>query len=126
MSKTKNWMDAVLPQKVSRARAFGGKHSGRMCPYCGLSMQRPTRDHVLPKSLGNSFDGGRNKLVCCFDCNQSKANLTLPQWLIKLARNPTPINLQRIECIKVVVRSRRRAGLAFDTLPIDSSVSSDV
>lgn len=58
-----------------------------LCSYCGRPFRtrhcnppgggagRPTKDHVIPKTLG-----GRHWVWACFSCNQDKAALTPWEW----------------------------------------------
>lgn len=55
-------------------------HYGGMCAYCGIRPSN-TFDHVIP--LG--WPGGTNEMVnlepACKQCNSSKCNQTLLEWM---------------------------------------------
>ncbi len=65
-----------------------------ICSYC----QRPftdknwrTLDHIIPSSKTKFHKNTRNRdivcnnlIICCNECNQNKANLSLIEWLLKL------------------------------------------
>jgi hypothetical protein len=44
---------------------------------------RPTRDHVIPQSLG-----GKIKVWCCYVCNAVKRNMTPDQWAFYRDEHP--------------------------------------
>ena len=46
----------------------------------------PTRDHVIPRSLG----GGGGVLMVCRKCNGDKAALTIEEWLAVLRSRRDP------------------------------------
>ena len=48
------------------------------CTYCG-SWRQMTRDHVVPKSQGGTYI-----VPVCHQCNCSKANMSLQEWLLTL------------------------------------------
>lgn len=58
-----------------------------ICPYCLRTLEQrftqgrpvstfPTRDHVVPKSLG-----GRITIICCVRCNNQKGDMMPDEWL---------------------------------------------
>lgn len=53
---------------------------GEKCAYCGeeTPFEDVTRDHFDPKSLGNNLV--ENKVFCCWECNQAKANLDIYEF----------------------------------------------
>lgn len=54
------------------------KRDKSRCTYCG---QRATHvDHVVPVSRGGSYDDS-NLVACCADCNISKGDLLLSEWV---------------------------------------------
>ena len=52
---------------------------GHICAYCGVEVDVPHLDHILPRSRG-----GKNTLenltVACVPCNQSKSWKTPEEW----------------------------------------------
>ena len=52
---------------------------------CGISA---TKDHVKPKSKGGR--GGTNIVAACFDCNQAKADMELPEFWMARNRQALP------------------------------------
>lgn len=58
---------------------------GTACPYCDQIMRievpngprEPSHDHVIPKSVMP----GMGTIIVCRECNMSKGNRTLDQWL---------------------------------------------
>jgi 5-methylcytosine-specific restriction endonuclease McrA len=56
-----------------------------VCAYCRRIADKLTRDHILPKSAGFSLEGGNVAMVCA-DCNVSKANKPLAQWVAEEER----------------------------------------
>jgi HNH endonuclease len=79
---------------------------GMPCAYCGIKMKNSgkygvTRDHVEPRSNGNTFALG-NKLFVCYKCNQSKKAFTLEQWHRRLHEGCDP----RAKLVEEVIRER--------------------
>lgn len=62
-----------MSRKSLRERLF------ERCPVCYWclrqirSLDEATLDHVVARSKGGS-NGPENKVLCCWDCNQRKAN----------------------------------------------------
>ena len=58
------------------------------CPYCGVQMRKPTRDHILslakirqlPLPPEAKAKLARMKLVVCKGCNHQKSCRTLLEW----------------------------------------------
>jgi uncharacterized protein with PIN domain len=67
------------------------KRDKNTCQYCnkGLSASQITIDHVLPRSQGG-ITSFVNCVVCCYDCNNKKADRTPEQANMPLARKPMP------------------------------------
>ena len=63
-----------MATKQSHAHSVGYELNQHCCQYCG-SVDRPTVDHIIPKS-----DFGANHIsnyqILCVDCNRKKANKT--------------------------------------------------
>lgn len=55
------------------------ERDGLICKYCGIDVEVPTIDHVLPLSRGGRSTM-RNCVVACGSCNSSKNNKTLREW----------------------------------------------
>lgn len=84
------------------------------CPYCGKQMQVqrpnphhhkccPTRDHIIPKSIG-----GRQTIVVCGACNNAKGDMHPVAWL-RYAADMMP---ERVEAIRLVYLS---VGVRLDS-----------
>ena len=56
---------------------FGGK-----CCYCGKPMFPPTKDHIIPLSMGGKLEV-KNVLPCCQSCNSSKKDTEMETWFRK-------------------------------------------
>lgn len=57
--------------------------SGGYCGYCGKRKKKLTLDHIVPVSKGG-VTRLNNLVLCCFTCNQIKADRTVEQWLAYL------------------------------------------
>ncbi|WP_020493821.1 RNA-guided endonuclease IscB [Verrucomicrobium sp. 3C] len=72
---------------------------GRKCAYCGAKDVPLEIDHIHPKSRGGS-DRVSNLTLACHDCNQTKGNRDVGEFLAKrperlaaiLAKAKTPLN----------------------------------
>ena len=55
------------------------------CPYCGCSLKgrRKSLDHIEPLAQGGTHSL-RNLVICCWDCNQSKSDLGVAEWLTRV------------------------------------------
>ena len=54
---------------------------GRKCRYCGSTWaERFELDHIVPKSLGGT-DRASNLVVCCRECNATKGNRLVSEFL---------------------------------------------
>ena len=58
---------------------FGGK-----CCYCGNKMLTPTKDHIIPLSVGGKLEVS-NVIPCCQSCNSSKKDNEMQEWFEKQA-----------------------------------------
>lgn len=58
------------------------------CFYCGELVRRKKRtlDHLIPKSLGGTWDI-ENIVLCCWECNHAKADMTLAEFVDFVAEN---------------------------------------
>lgn len=54
-------------------------HNGR-CVYCGAESE--VMDHVIPLA-GGGRHSTQNLVPACDDCNQSKSDAPLPQWIMR-------------------------------------------
>ncbi|MET9468951.1 HNH endonuclease signature motif containing protein [Streptomyces sp. NPDC006544] len=54
-------------------------HNGR-CVYCGAESR--VMDHVIPLA-GGGEDSSKNLVPACDDCNLSKGDSPLPQWIMR-------------------------------------------
>jgi 5-methylcytosine-specific restriction endonuclease McrA len=55
---------------------------GRKCAYCGVENVPFEIEHIHPKSKGGS-DRVSNLTIACHNCNQSKGNQPVEQFLAK-------------------------------------------
>ena len=101
-------MQVVLPQRRERRsrpepslRTKG--QLGKPCAYCSEPMQKPSRDHVIPRSRGYTLSN--NKIWCCEPCNRHKGARTLEEWLEVLKKQPGK-HAKRIECVGIIVAAR--------------------
>lgn len=80
---------------MSRGKFFKGqrytKAKGKPCPYCQRPMTFdsvliglfPTVEHTTPRSKG-----GRHTIMACWDCNQIKRDMLMPEWQEFMVKNP--------------------------------------
>ena len=73
----------------------------------------------MPRSKGYDLNG--NKIVCCSECNSLKADRTLVEWLIALAKKTDVKNMERARRINILIRQRHCSGRPIDLQPIDGS-----
>jgi len=67
------------------------------CQYCGSRVfDRPTLDHVVPKSKGGQ-NTWKNMVTCCFSCNNAKGDSLLEDlgWDLPKTYRPNYISLIR-------------------------------
>ena len=85
---------SAVPPITTPPTAALAVHIGKPCPYCINPMEaggrrQPTRDHKRPRSQGGTL-GGRNKLICCRNCNEDKGSQNVEQWHHRLASRGDP------------------------------------
>lgn len=77
------WATLPIKQPILRgAMRFLGKKSNGRCWYCGThftAKQRPTRDHLVPRSKGG-LTVGRNLVLACTGCNGAKSDMSLETY----------------------------------------------
>ncbi|MCX8092911.1 MAG: HNH endonuclease [Candidatus Goldbacteria bacterium] len=78
------------------------------CQYCGKHTNKPTLDHVIPRSKNGTNDW-YNVVTACPDCNNKKGDRTLKEAGMTLVKQPsepkymiystilTPANIKRWE-----------------------------
>ena len=73
------------PLPLTRRNVF--HRDGHRCQYCGISSERLSIDHILPRSRGgpHSWD---NVTTACLRCNVHKGNRTPREAGMLLARQP--------------------------------------
>lgn len=54
------------------------------CAYCGRKDAKMVADHVIPSSKGGG-DEFSNLVCACENCNRSKSNMTIDNWVEKLS-----------------------------------------
>jgi len=67
------------------------------CWYCGIELDfmTITRDHVVPKSKGGS-NKKSNIVICCSNCNRTKASLDYYEFLERAARLGVTLRPERM------------------------------
>lgn len=79
----------MLPALLPRPSPSRSAAIGRPCPYCRRTMARdhwalrPTFDHVVPRSRG-----GREKIICCLQCNAIKGDMMPDEWAAFMGKVP--------------------------------------
>jgi N6-L-threonylcarbamoyladenine synthase len=107
--KLPNWLYQKGPlYGEENIKAYVRKRDNYTCQYCGQDLhgKRCEVDHIKPKSRGGT-NVPDNMVACCEDCNKSKDNQTLDEWIKLLEIAPTEINkirLRRIPRIKEQVK----------------------
>lgn len=68
------------PRKMSRIDVLRMRTKGH-CGYCGVYVPKgeTTRDHIVPRAKGGQTNA-ENLLMCCFECNQRKADLDMEDF----------------------------------------------
>lgn len=58
------------------------------CFYCNdiIPRKRRSLDHLIPKSMGGTWDI-ENIVLCCWECNHAKADMTLAEFVDFVAEN---------------------------------------
>lgn len=72
--------DRPSPTVWRALREFVFGRDGYICQYCGERGRRLECDHVVPVSRGGSSEP-ENLLTACFDCNRSKRDKLLSEWV---------------------------------------------
>ena len=88
------------------------------CVYCNRDSKtvRMTKDHVVPRSKGGS-DRVSNLVLCCIDCNQSKGNMSIREYL-----KDSPILLRRIlDGLKTPLQGATQVSLLSSRLELITS-----
>jgi len=96
--KIPNWLYQKGPlYDEENIKAYVRKRDDYTCQYCGQDLhgKRCEVDHIKPKSRGGT-DVPDNMVASCEDCNKSKDNLTLDEWVKLLEAHPTEINKKRL------------------------------
>ena len=59
------------------------KCDGNRCVYCNVTLSHKTAtiDHIVPVSKGGSRGSILNKVLCCEECNQAKADRLVKEFL---------------------------------------------
>jgi hypothetical protein len=110
-----------LPRRLAafRSRRYAAPamnrkaHHGKPCPYCKRQMNlqdarlTPTRDHAVPKSMG-----GRSIVICCWQCNNIKANMMPDVWAAYMLAHPGWWMASKGERRRVMAALRVRARLS--------------
>lgn len=78
------WLKIALDKKMVAIERQKVEHFTKVCRYCGRQFEEnhldKTKDHIVALSRGG-FDVKENRMPCCFDCNQWKADKSLKDWL---------------------------------------------
>lgn len=75
-------------------RYLGGRYikkvfTGKPCLYCGRPMRKPTKDHIVPMTLGGNLNRD-NCAIVCESCNTDKGHLTLEEFHDRLIEKNDP------------------------------------
>lgn len=105
-----NYFKPLVIQLIKAMRKFYGRavkwnkrnvfiRDGYICQYCGKHVDKPTVDHVLPKSkgVGNSWT---NTATACSDCNSAKADMTCAEAKMFLKKRPVQPTIMEFLQIK--------------------------
>jgi len=84
---------ALTRESWQRVKATVKRRDREICQYCGQHAPDGEPDHVLPLSRGGT-DRLTNLVWTCKECNQSKGNKTLREWLSTL--HETPVNFPKM------------------------------
>ena len=93
---------AVYKQKVPFSRKNIMVRDDFVCQYCGITGERLTIDHVIPKSRGGKTNF-ENCVGACKTCNAKKANKTpreAKMFLKKQPYSPTIMEFLRMQMKK--------------------------
>jgi hypothetical protein len=90
----------MRPGPTKRQKIYD-KYNGR-CSYCGEPSAIFTLDHINPEAKGGTW-GIKNLNPACYDCNQSKRDLSLESFRKEIAARLDPNYAP-----KLTYKSRRR------------------
>lgn len=71
------------PEKWQRVRKEVFERDKYQCQYCGTKQGPMECDHIMPVSKGGSNEM-HNLVTACFDCNRSKRDKPLMDWIREL------------------------------------------
>jgi len=69
--------------------------TAKNCIYCDKEVEELTIDHIIPLTK-NGRDDIENKVLCCLECNMSKNNRDLAEFLNERIKMNYPININGI------------------------------
>ncbi|RID93703.1 HNH endonuclease [Gemmobacter lutimaris] len=106
---------------------FQSMLSGPCCLHCG-SIERLTKDHLIPRSRGGDGDA-ENIITCCAKCNSSRGNTDLMHWYRKNQSFPCLVLMRQylkicfkyatsMDLMDVEVDEAIRRGLPFDPVAL--------
>jgi len=87
---------ALTRESWQRVKATIKQRDREICQYCGECAPDGEPDHILPLSRGGT-DQLTNLVWACQNCNRSKGDRTLREWLSTLHEMPT--DLPEVEVI---------------------------
>ncbi len=77
------------------------------CYYCQKLLTRTTMtaDHIVAKSRGGT-DAKMNLVPACFRCNQSKCDMSVPEWLNELQQSSNQMFILAIKELLYLLKLR--------------------
>jgi hypothetical protein len=80
------------------------------CQYCGGASNDPVLniDHKHPRAKGGT-NRVSNLIVSCVTCNETKNALLLPDWLTKISRSKTKLDLARKAMLPKVIANKKNS-----------------
>jgi|HubBroStandDraft_2_1064218.scaffolds.fasta_scaffold00002_74 5-methylcytosine-specific restriction endonuclease McrA len=82
------WLESTFDKALYKGKMKAVAMYKARCRYCRREFDETlekTKDHVVPLSRGG-LDHKENRVPCCFECNQWKADRTLIAWLKEIRR----------------------------------------
>lgn len=79
---------------IDKLLTYQSLDNNNICAYCGQTGEL-TIDHIIPTTKGGTDDTS-NKVLCCLECNQSKNNRDLAEFLNSKIRMNETVNINSI------------------------------
>lgn len=80
------WLESVLDKRINKGKIAERQIFRQTCRYCHQTFESSntdlwkTKDHIIPVSKGG-YDNKENRVPCCYNCNQWKADKMPEDWL---------------------------------------------